>query len=580
MSRRRDLSGNVKSKSFSSMQKNMTESETSDEELSISSDPRRDSAEVKISNDPSLRDHGIQRQQSKQQQQSNGSEAAAKRKGKKKATDEEIAQRYSNALEEEQKNKRARRVVVPPLSSTQLITGLVKTMHDFPTSLTAQCHKGKEAAYTANLIKAYKAFCHDLAPNASFLDTIAKIDSLGGKKDVKLCLQQMRDQHRDSVLDRILGQTTRERILKEKNGSRNDEDGKTTVDSHSMNDEGEKDDDGENEANLADVVDASQGVNEQPLSIDKTGEKVNNHGGNDIDVEEEENEAFFGETEISSMRVNRRVLHDSDTEEEEMTFDGTTEASEVNHTSTLLIHEADHFKCNSVEEKEELDSENKLDSQSYTINGEEKKSGIMESDKNCPVEVEEQAQCTSAAGPSSEHNALIDDELMNRDTIDHENDNSKQMSSSTTVEINEDAIKARMEENYTQSSMIVQDVILEDSEALVLDGTQNSFSYGVNNSVESFFLLAQTQSQSETIMFSSEEVPTQLPSQLEAENCFTPPAVGRTNLNNNNTVEETPTQLMDSQEEMIVDPELMEGQPNGESPTQILNSQFYATENY
>jgi hypothetical protein len=45
-------------------------------------------------------------------------------------------------------------------------------------------------------------------------------------------------------------------------------------------------------------------------------------------------------------------------------------------------------------------------------------------------------------------------------------------------------------------------------------------------------------------------------------------------------VEETPTQLMDSQEEMIVDPELMKDQPNGESPTQILNSQFYATENY
>jgi hypothetical protein len=40
----------------------MTECDTSEEELSISSDPRRDSAEMKNSNDPSLRDHGIQRQ--------------------------------------------------------------------------------------------------------------------------------------------------------------------------------------------------------------------------------------------------------------------------------------------------------------------------------------------------------------------------------------------------------------------------------------------------------------------------------------------------------------------------------------
>jgi hypothetical protein len=428
------------------MQKKMTESDTSEEELSISSDPRRDSAEMKNSNDPSLRDHGIRRQGSKQQQ-SNGSDAAAKRKSKKKSTDEEIAQRYSNALEEEQKlqNKRARRVVVPPLSSTQLITGLVKIMHDFPTTtLTAQCQKGKEATYAANLIKAYKAFCHELAPNASFLDTIAKIDSLGGKKDVKLCLQQMRDQHRDSVLDRILGQPTRERILKEKNGTRNDEDGgKTTVDSHSMND-----DDGENEANLADVVDASQEANEQPLGIDKTGEKVDNNWGNNIDIEEEDNEAIFGETEISSVRVNRRVLYDSDTEEEEMTFDGITEASEVNHTSTLLIHEADYFKCNSVEEKEELESGNKLDSQPYTINDEENESRIMKSDKDSPVELEAKAQCNSAADPSydsqtelsiasSEPNVLIGDEQINHDTIDHENDNNKQLSSSTTVEINE-----------------------------------------------------------------------------------------------------------------------------------------------
>lgn len=588
MSKRRDLSGAVKS--FSSMQKHMTESETSEEELSISSDPRRDSSEVERS--PQHR--------SKQQQSYGTSDAPAQRKDKKRTTDEEIAQRYSNALEEEQKlqNKRARRVVTP-LSSTQLITGLVKIMHDFPTT-TAQCQKGKEAAYAANLIKTYKAFCHELIPNASFLDAIAKIDSLGGKKDVKLCLQHMRDQHRDSVLGKILGQSTREKILQEKNGIRNDIDGKPTVESHRMNQEGEKDDDDENEANLADVTDVTQRADEQHPNIEETGKKVDNDWGNDSDNEEKENEAVFGETEITSLRIKRRVLHDSDTEEEEMTFDGITEVSEGNRASTSLLHEAVQFECSSVEQ---ADSEKKLDSHAYNLHVEGNESGGMESTRNSPAEVGEQVQWTSAADSSSdrplekmvassEHNVLNNDEQVNHDNRDHKINNNRHITSSTSVEHNEAAstktyysnnsnsIKAGIEENYTQSSMIIQDNILEDSEALVFDGTQSSIPVGVNNSVESIFILAQTQSQSDTVMFSSEEVPTQLASQLEAENCFTELAVVSNNRNSDTTVEETPTQLMDSQEEMVVDHELMEDHPNSESPTQIINSQFYATENY
>lgn len=571
------------------MRNQMTEGETSEEELSISSDPRRDSVEVHRS----LRDNGIPQHRSKQQQSSGTSDAAAQRKGKKRTTDEEIAQRYSNALEEEQKlqNKRARRVVTP-LSSTQLITGLVKIMHDFPTTTpAAQCQKGKEAAYAANLMKAYKAFCHELIPNASFLDAIAKIDSLGGKKDVKLCLQQMRDQHRDSVLGRILGQSTREKILQEKNGNRNDIDGKTSVESHWINQEGEKDNDEENEANLADVADATQRADKQLPYIEETGKKLDTNWGNDSDNEEEKNEAVLDDTEIASMRIKRRVLHDIDTEEEEMTFDGITEVLEGNHASTSLLHEAVQLECSSVEQ---ADSEKKLDSQRYNLHVDGNESAGVESTRNSPVE----KQVPSSGRPlektvaSSENNLLNDDEQINHDSRDHKINNNRHITSSTSGENNEAAstetfnsensssIKARSEENYTQSSMIIQDVILEDSEALVWDGTQSSISSRVNNSAESIFLLAQTQSQSDTMMLSSEEVPTQLASQSEAENCFTGPAVISSNRNTNTTVEETPTQLIDSQEEIIVDHELMEDHPNSESPTQIINSQFFATENY
>jgi hypothetical protein len=600
---------NNKVNASSTGRKSIVDNDTSEEELSVSSSARLDAA-----GDKNTSNH-------RAKQQSNGSN---EKKKKKITTDEEIAKRYSNALEDEEKqqNKRARRVVTP-LSTTQLMTGLVKIVHDFPTryNLGSQHQKGKEPAYAAMLIQAYKNICHELAPNVSFIDAIAKIESLGGKKDVKLCLQQMRDQQRDAVLDKIIGQAARERILQDKRGSSNDGDDEAYVDSNMKNPEEEGE---EIEADLADVVDASQRANYQPLDVDEAEKTENfdvNHMARENSFaskayshpdEEEENEANFDELEIASTNVDNPVLTDVE--------DGIEKASDCNENSH-------HSNLEEIEvyAVEKVISSKQVDSQPFS-NDEENNAAFeqVKSFTNNGKEVGEQIICSSTSEPSSERrscedstSAAAENRTENNAGIEQfetlENDNSEPMKNKHSQSITgvENEVFSNRNSNYTDrgvnrpeegsfedrssSQDNSRDVILEDSEALVLDGTQEDMTYDVraNNSFETILNLAQTQtneaSQPETIFFSSEEVPTQLASQVEntqnnyycTQQVMAYDSAWQKELSQNNTAEspeESSTQLVNSQEERA-NPEL-NGQQSMESPTQIVNSQFFATQNY
>lgn len=577
---------NNKVNASSTGRKSIVDNDTSEEELSVSS-----SARLNAAGDKNTSNH-------RAKQQSNGSNEEKK---KKITTDEEIAKRYSNALEDEQKqqNKRARRIVTP-LSTTQLMTGLVKIVHDFPTryNLGSQHQKGKEPAYAAMLIQAYKNICHELAPNVSFIDAIAKIESLGGKKDVKLCLQQMRDQQRDAVLDKIIGQAARERILQDKRGSSNDGDDEAYVDSNMKNPEEEGE---EIEADLGDVVDASQRANYQPLDVDEA-EKTEN-----FDVNHMARENSF---------ASKAYSHPDEEEENEANFDELEIASTNVHHSNHEEIETDAVK--------KIASSKKVDPQPFS-NDEENNAAFkeVESVTNNQKEVGEQIICSSTSEPSSERRSCEDptsaaaiSSKENSAGIEQfeplENDDYEPMKNKhnqSIIGVENEVISSR-NLNYTDSGVnrpeegsfedrsSSQDNardVLEDSEALVLDGTQEEMTYddGANNSPETIFNLAQTQtneaSQPETIFFSSEEVPTQLASQVEnTQNnhyCTQPlmeyNSAWQKGLSQNNVAaspQESSTQSVNSQEERA-DPEL-DGPQGMESPTQIVNSQFFATQNY
>ena len=140
----------------------------------------------------------------------------------KQELDEEIANKYSTEQEKNTKKPRTKSYLC--LTPAQLTSndGLIRILHEFPTQLSnfyQPGRKGQEPMYATQLIKAYTKLCRDLAPQLAFTDALAKIDNLGSKKEVRVYLQQMRDNQRNNILDTVIGRVDRERLLAAVTGS-------------------------------------------------------------------------------------------------------------------------------------------------------------------------------------------------------------------------------------------------------------------------------------------------------------------------------------------------------------------------
>mmetsp|Transcript_19666 Transcript_19666/g.42889 ORF Transcript_19666/g.42889 Transcript_19666/m.42889 type:complete len:589 (+) Transcript_19666:126-1892(+) len=71
------------------------------------------------------------------------------------------------------------------------------------------------AAYSRDLVGAYRTYCHDLFPTMAFEDTVAKIETLSSKKEVKDYVELMREDARRTHLVKIFGTEKTDRMLSE-----------------------------------------------------------------------------------------------------------------------------------------------------------------------------------------------------------------------------------------------------------------------------------------------------------------------------------------------------------------------------
>ena len=71
------------------------------------------------------------------------------------------------------------------------------------------------AAYSRDLVGAYRSFCRDLFPSLAFEDTVARIENLSSKKEVKDYVEVMREDVRRQHLVGIYGAPKTDRMLSE-----------------------------------------------------------------------------------------------------------------------------------------------------------------------------------------------------------------------------------------------------------------------------------------------------------------------------------------------------------------------------
>ena len=485
---------------------------------------------------------------------------------RKLTTDEEIANKYSNAMEDEP-TKKTRRVLVTPLSSTQLLTGLTKLFHsDFPTL----SQKGQEPAYIARVMQAYQAICYDMAPNMSFLDTISKIDSLGGKKEVKLYLQHMREEQRNQVLDKLIGSIARERILQDttritSNNVTND-DPPSTIHEESNDNETDNaamdasppnslpkvhsspvndDDDEENEADFDDLKtspttskDAQSNKDQETKEVDLEDTSIESNNlttahvvqattttNSPFDSDEEEKEAEFNEEETAPT-IHSFLEKENEVADLETINDlPPSKAVELDEAVRAKVHSHSDNDDEMGDEEKEAHLKEAETAPDVQVHSDWNKDEEADRDNGDKVEATIENDAATSQIDQMEDNKMEDTEAFMGGIVDRMEDD-------------------RMED--TRESGIVEEA---DSEALVFDVSQEQI------------YLAQTQqtkqSESDVFLFSSEEFPTQLfygSSQFNPEFLSTP--------------KDTPTQLADSTNE-----------DDSETPTQLANSQYFMTQN-
>eukprot|EP00550_Attheya_septentrionalis_P006587 CAMPEP_0198289340 /NCGR_PEP_ID=MMETSP1449-20131203/7553_1 /TAXON_ID=420275 /ORGANISM="Attheya septentrionalis, Strain CCMP2084" /LENGTH=554 /DNA_ID=CAMNT_0043987649 /DNA_START=80 /DNA_END=1744 /DNA_ORIENTATION=- len=113
----------------------------------------------------------------------------------------------------------------PTLTPTHLMgtKGLLRVRNEFPSQLKYRVPtnntKGRDllaaASYGRLLVGAYRNFCHNLFPGLAFEDTLTRIESFGGKKEVKAYVQNMRDDVRKDHLEKIYGKERAGKMLQE-----------------------------------------------------------------------------------------------------------------------------------------------------------------------------------------------------------------------------------------------------------------------------------------------------------------------------------------------------------------------------
>eukprot|EP00978_Attheya_sp_CCMP212_P025646 scaffold82870_cov48-Attheya_sp.AAC.2 len=113
----------------------------------------------------------------------------------------------------------------PTLTPTHLMgtKGLLRVRNEFPSQLKYRVPtnntKGRDllaaASYGRLLVGSYRNFCHNLFPGLAFEDTLTRIESFGGKKEVKAYVQNMRDDVRKDHLEKIYGKERAEKMLQE-----------------------------------------------------------------------------------------------------------------------------------------------------------------------------------------------------------------------------------------------------------------------------------------------------------------------------------------------------------------------------
>lgn len=152
-----------------------------------------------------------------------GEAAETKEEGKKRErTAAEEEKDIAQELDEEQRKKSKK--VRPQLLPENLTdsNGLIKLPIEMKR-IKYKPQKGKKrdavagAAYCHELVAAYRSFCNELMPTMNFEDVLLKIEQLGGKKEVKVHLTNMRDNVQHCHLERLYGGEKAERMLKELN---------------------------------------------------------------------------------------------------------------------------------------------------------------------------------------------------------------------------------------------------------------------------------------------------------------------------------------------------------------------------
>ena len=108
------------------------------------------------------------------------------------------------------------RIVLTELDVTGF-KGLIRILTDF-SKLKLPPNKTKvdaAALYAKQLIHGYKSFCYDLFPGLAMEDVLARLETFGSKKQVKMYVTNMREEIRNRHLEQHFGKDTAERLVQE-----------------------------------------------------------------------------------------------------------------------------------------------------------------------------------------------------------------------------------------------------------------------------------------------------------------------------------------------------------------------------
>jgi hypothetical protein len=139
-----------------------------------------------------------------------GEAAEAPASKKRELKEEDIEAEYTKT-----KPKKPRIVLTE--SDVTGMKGLIRIPTEF-SKMKLPANKTKvdaAALYAKQLIHQYKLFCYDLFPGLAMEDVLARLETFGSKKQVKMYVSNMRDEIRNKHLEKHFGKDTAERLVQE-----------------------------------------------------------------------------------------------------------------------------------------------------------------------------------------------------------------------------------------------------------------------------------------------------------------------------------------------------------------------------